>query len=209
MTSDTLVHKIPRTVVRMSLHATRLPLYAAEAAFSGGAADWPPTLAYEGVEAGVKRAIGVVLRDEVLRREGVLEGEKVDRLRHAAELSVAADLREEEADRDLRARKQHDAEVRQEAARTERQRKAEISRQAAERKQKAARNADARQATVREAAQATKKAADRRARARRRTTIEAETDAVKTAKAANRRAQSAKKADKQIERSAAARRNGR
>ena len=46
-------------------------------------------------------------------------------------------------------------------------------------------------------------------RARRRTTIEAETDAVKTAKAANRRARSAKKADKQIERSAAARRNGR
>ena len=87
----------------MSLHATRLPLYAAEAAFSGGAPDWPPTLAYEGVEAGVKRAIGVVLRDEVLRREGELEGEKVDRLRHAAELTVAADLREEEADRDLRA----------------------------------------------------------------------------------------------------------
>jgi hypothetical protein len=28
MTSDTLVQKIPRTVVRMSLRATRLPLHA-------------------------------------------------------------------------------------------------------------------------------------------------------------------------------------
>jgi hypothetical protein len=209
MTSDTLVQKIPRTVVRMSLRATRLPLHAAEAAFSGGAADWPPTLAYEGVEAGVKRAIGVVLRDEVLRREGELEGEKVDRLRHAADLTVAADLREEEADRELLARKQRDADLRQEAARTEQQRKAEISRKASERKQKAARSAAARQETVREAEEARKKAAARRARARRRTTIEAETDAVKTAKAANRRAQRAKKADEQIERSAAARRNGR
>ena len=42
MTSDTLVQKIPRTVVRMSLHATRLPLYAAEAAFSGRRARLAP-----------------------------------------------------------------------------------------------------------------------------------------------------------------------
>ena len=41
MTSDTLVQE-SRTVVRMSLQATRLPLYAAEAAFSGGTPDLAP-----------------------------------------------------------------------------------------------------------------------------------------------------------------------
>ena len=55
------------------------------------AEDWPPRLAYEGLEARVKRVVGGLIRDEVLVREGDLEAAKVARLEDAAELETRAE----------------------------------------------------------------------------------------------------------------------
>src|SRR3954453_6359435 len=99
-----MITTIPRTTLRAWLAAGRVPLGVAERLFGRGAEDWPPTLAYEGFEAGgkqlgagVKQVVGSVLRDEDLVREGDLERAKVDRLRKAATLEAEADLRQEAA----------------------------------------------------------------------------------------------------------------
>src|SRR3954471_7133523 len=203
-----MITTIPRTTLRAWLAAGRVPLAVAERLFGRGAEDWPPTLAYEGFEAGVKQVVGSVLRDEDLVREGDLERAKVDRLRKAATLEAEADLRQEAADEALEQRRSRDRQRRQEATESGRRRKNQIAQDASRAKNEVEQQAEAVEQAIDEAESARKQAADKRARQTRRRTIEAEEAAVTKARAATGRRRAAQSADERRERVAAARTNG-
>ncbi|MBV9952524.1 MAG: hypothetical protein JO291_11275 [Acidimicrobiia bacterium] len=204
-----MITTLPRTTVRAWLTAGRIPLGLAERLFGGGAEDWPPTLAYEGFEAGVKQFVGSIFRDEDLVREGDLERAKVERLRQAASLEAEAELRQQAADEALDERRSRDRQRRQEATESAQRRKSRIAQEASEAKDEVEEQADAVEQAIDEAEAARKQAADKRARQTRRRTIEAEEAAVTKAKAATSRRRAAQSADERRERVAAARTNGR
>jgi hypothetical protein len=78
---------IPRTVVRSSLRATRLPLNAAEAVFRRGDRETAraPASAVEAFEATVKRLAGSILRDDQLVQEGRMQEVRAAEQRKALE----------------------------------------------------------------------------------------------------------------------------
>jgi hypothetical protein len=144
---------IPRTAVRSWLTVTRFPLTAAELAAGKRGTAWPPAVAYEAFEAGVKRGVGSLLGDDELVREGTLERGKVDLLRRSAELEASAEERRRQGEARFDQKKesvqQHAEKVEQEQQARERkleQEKAQRERaiEAADRrKAEAARSADA------------------------------------------------------------------
>lgn len=92
------VQTIQRTAVRTWLSAVRLPLSAAEIVVGKQGAQWPPALAFEGFEAGVKRGLGNLLGDPQLVEEGTLERGKLDQLLRASELEEAAERHRQEGE---------------------------------------------------------------------------------------------------------------
>jgi hypothetical protein len=63
---------------------------------------WPPTLAFEGFEAGVKQVVGALMRDSSLVDEGRVQQAKIGELRRAAELELKAAQTRAQADAELR-----------------------------------------------------------------------------------------------------------
>jgi len=57
---------------------------------------WPPALAFEGLEAGVETVLGSLLRDDVLVEQGRMRQAKVAQLRKAEQLETLADATERE-----------------------------------------------------------------------------------------------------------------
>ena len=89
------LNTIPRTAVKATLLGLRLPICGVEALTGQtGNASWPPAIAFEGFEAGVKQVVGSFLRDDELVDEGRVQQAKVTELRRAVELEVQADLSE-------------------------------------------------------------------------------------------------------------------
>jgi hypothetical protein len=119
--------EVPRTVVRTSLNAARLPLRAVQAVAHRGDSDteWPPVLAFESFESQLKQLTGAVLRDEELVQEGRLIQAKVGQLRKAAELETIAERREATAAAKFAATReaaeQRDRRIEQAATRRERE----------------------------------------------------------------------------------------
>jgi hypothetical protein len=201
MSTMTMVQELPRTALRFGLSASRLPLTAAEAVLSRGAEDWPPTLAFEGFEASVKRVVGGLLRDDVLIHEGELMGAKVERLRRASELETVAARRRDNADAELEQRRAHDQERRDRAATAAKERKAELDRKKATAKQQAERAAATKTQAARKAKAASTTAVERKARQTRRDGLSAERTVVTKERAAANRARAATTADKRLDRS--------
>lgn len=97
------LNTIPRTAVRATLLGLRLPICGVEVLTGQtGNASWPPAMAFEGFEAGVKQVVGSILRDEELVDEGRIQQAKVTELRRAVELEVRADQKRAAGDRELR-----------------------------------------------------------------------------------------------------------
>jgi hypothetical protein len=202
---------ITRTVVRTWLFTARLPITFAESTLhrTGRSDEWPPVIAFDAFEAGVKQVVGSLVCDQQLAKEGRLERERATRLRAAVDLESLAESREQEADAEFRARQVADEErlqrIDQEAdarRQAEQTKLHEAKRQAG---QKAARKAEIAEKAEASSATAVAKV-DRAARSAR---VSAEKQAV----AEERRAVAAKKTVKQIdtklEATKAARRNTR
>jgi hypothetical protein len=201
MSTLIMTQELPRTALRFGLTVSRLPLTAAEAVLSRGAEDWPPTLAFEGFEANVKRVVGGLLRDDLLIHEGELVGAKVERLRQASELKTIAAQRRDAADADLERRRAHDQERRDRAATAAKERKAELDRKKATAKQQAERAAATKAQAARKAKAASTTAVERKARRTRRDSLTAEQTVVAKERAAANRARAAATADKRLDRS--------
>lgn len=131
------VQTLPRTAVRVGVRAARLPLSVAELALGHQhEAAWPPAIAFDDAQAGLKRSIGALLRDDVLAEEGRVIAAKVAKLRQATQLEALAVERKDDADDELATARQKAAEQRRQATVAADRRKAAAARQeeAAERK---------------------------------------------------------------------------
>lgn len=188
---------LTRTVVRTWLFTARLPITLAESTLhrDGNGNEWPPVLAFDSFEAGIKQAIGSLVRDRELVKEGRLEQQRVTRLRAATDLESLAESRQGEADAEFHARREADEQRLQridEEANARRQAEAQRAREEKRQiEQRAARKA----ATDQKAEAASAKAVAKVDRAARSARVSAEKGAVTK----ERRAVAAKKTVKQID----------
>lgn len=160
------IQKLPRTVVTTYLNAARVPLNAvAKARGQQGNEQWPPALAFEGLEANVETVLGSLLRDETLVEAGRLRQAKVAQLRKAAELETIADTKRAQAQEEFTERRELAEQKRTQAAQRAEQREQQLEREAAQRKQQVEQKAAKKAAAARQAKAAQDKAIDRRERA--------------------------------------------
>jgi regulator of protease activity HflC (stomatin/prohibitin superfamily) len=146
---------LPRTVVKTYLSAARLPIDAlARVRGEAGNQQWPPTLAFETLEAGVETVVGSLLRDDELVEAGRLRQAKVASLRKAAQLETLAETKRVEANEQFAAKRETAQRQKAQADAQARQLKQQIEREA---EQQAAR-AEAKAAKKAAAARATKNA---------------------------------------------------
>jgi hypothetical protein len=157
---------LSRRLVQLCLQGLRLPVTTAEIV-SGhrGDPDWPPTLAYEAVEARAKQMIGTLLGDRQLAAEGKLREAKLDRLEQAAVLEAEAEEARRRAQDRQAEREERIDQTRQAVRRRQESKKEETQRQAAAKKQQARRAARRRQEATEEIAGAREDILERRRRA--------------------------------------------
>ena len=149
MSVITRVRAVPRSVVGAGLTLARLPVSAAARATNQQDNDqWPPTLAFEGFEAGVETVVGSLLRDDTLVARGRVRQAKVDQVRKAASLETVAEQKRQQADTALAERRETAAAQRKDAAQRAEQQKAQARKQAAARSQEADRKATTKAATA-------------------------------------------------------------
>ena len=179
-----MLQTIQRTAVRSWLSAVRLPLSAAEIVVGKQGSNWPPAVAFEGFEAGVKRSIGNLVKDDQLVQEGTLEQGKVDQLRRATELEATAERRREEAEARFEDKKETVQERDRRLEREQQQREAKLAKDEAARKRKVEETARQKEETARKADQARKKAVAAQERQARATRLSAESEALEHEKQA-------------------------
>jgi soluble cytochrome b562 len=185
------LNTIPRTAMRATLMGLRLPICGAEVLTGQKEnASWPPAMAFEGFEAGVKQVVGAILRDEELVDEGRIQQAKVTELRRAVELEVRADQKRAAGDRELREQQARADEERKKAEQDALRRE-----QAIERDQRAAEQRVAQELGKKAAAiEATAQQRDKRVTAAEREASLTRVDQESTALKQQRRAVRAKKA---------------
>ena len=96
---------VHRNALGASFNLARLPLSAAERATGQrGNEEWPPAVAFEGIEAHVETIVGSLLRDETLEDRGRLRQAKVAELRRAMALETVAEQERAQGRRSMRGR---------------------------------------------------------------------------------------------------------
>lgn len=188
---------ITRTLVRTSFSVARLPLTIAEATLQRGdrTTEWPPTLAFEAIEAAVKETIGSLTGDDELAVEGRLERARIAQLREAVELDAVARAHASDAEREYRSRQEAATERKRqiEHETTEREQAADARAEANQRRaDEKARRKSAAEAEVEAGAARRMERTDRKARL-------TKVDAEKSAVAQQRRALAAKKKAARVE----------
>jgi len=160
------IQKLPRTLVTTYINAARLPLnVVAKARGQQANEQWPPAVAFEGVEATVETVLGSLLRDETLVEAGRLRQAKVAQLRKAAELETLADTKRAQAQEEFTERRELAEQKRTQAAQRAEQREQQLEKQAQQRKAEVEQKAAKKAAAVRQAKAAQDKAIERRERA--------------------------------------------
>ncbi len=150
------LNTIPRTAVKATLLGLRLPICGVEVLTGQtGNASWPPAMAFEGFEAGVKQVVGSILRDEELVDEGRIQQAKVTELRRAVELEVRADQKRAAGDRELREQQARAKEERNKAEQDALRREQVIERDQRAAEQRVARELAKKAAAIEATAQAT------------------------------------------------------
>ena len=95
------IQDIPRTYVRTTLRAMRLPVDLGESIArrnGDGTRPWPPSVVFDAVEGGIKKAVGFLLRDDQLVAEGELNQAAAKEQRQALLLGIVAESRRERAE---------------------------------------------------------------------------------------------------------------
>jgi hypothetical protein len=174
------VQQIPRTLVRTGLQAARLPLTAAEAVLRRDERreEWPPALAFDGFQAGVKQIMGSILRDPELVEEGRITQAKVAQLRKAAELDAVAEQHERQADTEYEQRLEADERRRRQVEQQADAREAELERRKARQQAQIEEETRRKAETAKKVDAATKKSVERQERAARGTRVSAEREAL-------------------------------
>jgi hypothetical protein len=185
MSVTSKVRSVPRGVVSTSLQLARLPLSAvSRAARQQGNEQWPPTLAFEGFEAGVETVVGSLLRDDTLVSRGRVRQAKVAQIRKAAELETLADQQREQADAKFAAKREDAQRKRESAEKQADQRERQLEQQAEERKRQAQTKAAKKAAAAAKVKSAQDQAIDRVERNARSEALSKETEALAATKQA-------------------------
>lgn len=169
--------EIPRQAVRLGFDGLRLPLTLAERA-GLDVSGWPPVVAYEAVEAEAKKAVGRVLGDAELVREGELQAGAARRRARAVFLSREAETVSGRADERVEQVAGRAEEVRERAEQSAAARMAEIDRQEAQAREEVRRQAQAREAAARRAARSRQKALEAKEHKARLAQVDAESKAL-------------------------------
>lgn len=201
------VQEVPRTLLKHSLSAARLPVsVAAKVAGQADNEQWPPVLAFEAFEASVQTLAGSVLRDDELVDAGRLERARLAKLRQAADLETLAEATREQANEDLDERREQAGRKRQRANERAHEREKQAKRVAQQRKAKAKRVAREKTADARRAKADRQEAIESRERAVRRQSLAKESRALEAEREALSADQAVEDLGDTIERSKAARR---
>ncbi len=169
---------IQSSAVRSWLSAVRLPLTAAEVVAGKKGADWPPAVAFEGFEAGVKRTVGSLVKNDQPMQEGALEQAKVEQLRRASELEAKAEEHRSAAEARFEDRKETVQETKQRVEREAQQREAKLEQEKDQRTKAVEETARKKREAARQADEARQKAVAAKEREARTTRIAAESEAL-------------------------------
>lgn len=202
------LQSISRAYVSAVLRVARVPFDLAERlAGHQGDETWPPALAYDGFEAGVKQVLGSIGRDEELVRQARLQQTRVAELRDAVRLETIAEQTRSEADETFQSRRQADAQKRDEVAERAERRETEAENRRREAKTKADAKAREQAAQARKVEQDRKRVLAKNERAAKTATITKERAAISKAKVAAEKKADVRATDKKISSSRAARRS--
>jgi len=194
------VQMLPRTIVGTYLSAARLPLkVVAKARGQQHNEQWPPSLAFEGFEAGVETVLGSLLRDDTMVEAGRLRQAKVAQLRRAAYLETVADSKRERADQQFAQRREHAERKRVDAHRRAQQREQKIEQEARQRTTSADRAATRKKTAARKTAAAQQEVIERRERAATVASLDREAQALKVQQEALDAAEKAEVIEESIE----------
>jgi hypothetical protein len=161
------------------LRALRIPVSAAERlARQQGNESWPPSLAFERLEAKVEGAAGIVLRDDELLQAATLREAKIAKLKEAQTLKAASDVERENAREKQRKREAEVAVQRGKAARVADERKRAIENEAERKKRDAEQAAAKKERAVKAQERTQKEAIERRERATKAAALRAESEAL-------------------------------
>lgn len=131
------IQDIPRTYVKTTLRALRLPVDLSEsiARRNGGDRPWPPSVVANALEGQIKKTVGSLIRDVRLVEEGELEQAAAKEQRQALLLGAVAEARRERAEERFEERVEQIDEARQATlARAEAEKKAAARAAASKRK---------------------------------------------------------------------------
>lgn len=156
------IAKLRRDALALWLRGVRLPLTAVErfAAPSDEPASWPPAIAFEKLEAGVKDAIGRATGDEVLVGLANLQRTEVAKREEALAKRAAAEQTRHEARVEAQEAEAELARERRAAAERDRRRHEQVEAREREAKAAAARRASAKRTSAKKAAATRTKAVD-------------------------------------------------
>lgn len=173
------IRTLPRATFNAYLRALRLPVSVAERITrQQGNDSWPPTLAFEKLEARLETLAGSLLRDEELIEVGEQRDAKVVKLLEAKALKAAAEFEKDEAREEKRRKEAEIARGRQQTNRATRDRKDAAQAKAAKEKQAAEVAAAKREAEAKQKEADQQKVIDRNERASRAEALRAESEAL-------------------------------
>lgn len=110
------IQDIPRTYVKTTLRALRLPVDLSESIAKrngDGGRPWPPSVVANAVEGGIKKMVGSLLRDGRLVEEGELEQAAAKEQRQSLLLGAVAESRRERAEEHFEERREQIDEARE------------------------------------------------------------------------------------------------
>lgn len=208
-TVQTRVQAIQRGMLDAGFTLARLPLSAVErVAGQRGNEEWPPAVAFEGLEAQVETLLGSLLRDDTLGARGRLRQAKVAELRKAMTLETIAEQERHEGRQAQRERLDR-ASARRERAEKSAEQRLEMVETAAERRDREAREKErTKVAAARRAKAKQDKAVDRVERATRAKALDEEAAALDAERRALEAEQAVASLDDAIERSKSRRKTG-
>jgi hypothetical protein len=204
------ISQLPRDAVELGLRGARLPLTVAERVLGRGrdTSTWPPVVAFDKLEAGVKDIVGRATHDDTLRATSRLQRSEVAKREDAmASRAQAAELEAEAEARTRARREQLDAEREAvDAADAARERRIDVAEQEA--RERAAKEAAAKRAATRTTAAKRKQAVGKQAARADAERLRSEADALRTEEAAVEARGEALKLDRAVEAKKSARRSG-
>lgn len=174
------VHTIQQHALSLWLKGARLPLTVAENVVKRGedTANWPPSIAFEKVEASVKGTLGRITGDDHLVGLANLQRTEVEKRVEALEKQTEAEVRRAAASREEARTRQELDEQREVAAETAAQRKQRLAAEKRQARREVEDRAGRRKTATRKAAAAHDEVTDRKARRAEQDRLAAEADAL-------------------------------